>query len=300
MQTIPTELFTGLTAIIAAFEEGSATRAAAKLGVTTATALRRIEAAEDALGVRLFERLPTGLEATSALEALLPWAEQAMAAARGMLGEVASGLVPGVGVVRIASTPVVSTHIMAPAAAAFKEHHPDIVLELVGSSTIAHMERLEADIALRGFKPTAGDLVARKLMSFDLVVAGAPGYFDASAKLDALPWLTWARDMEELPEAHWLAHAVPDAHIALRAAELTTLLEAARVGVGVLLIPAPLAYAQGFEIIDACPPFEPSGALWMIAHRALRDISRVDKVWRWLIEYFEALAQMLPSDDSAS
>ncbi|MEM1348545.1 MAG: LysR family transcriptional regulator, partial [Myxococcota bacterium] len=145
---ISTELFVGLTAIVAAAEEGSATRAAARLGVTPATCLRRIEAAEGALGVRLFERLPTGLEGTAALEALSPWVEQAMAAARGMLSEVADGLDPAVGVVRIASAPLVSTHILAPAARAFNATYPKITLELVGSNALAHMERLEADIAI--------------------------------------------------------------------------------------------------------------------------------------------------------
>jgi len=118
--TISTDVFVGLTAIVAAAEEGSATRAAARLGVTPATCRRRIDAAEAALGVRLFERLPTGLERTPALEALPPWAEPAMAAARGMVPEVAGGLDPAGGGGRVAGAPVVSAHLIAPAA---EGHH---------------------------------------------------------------------------------------------------------------------------------------------------------------------------------
>ena len=294
MEPISTDLLLGLPAILMAAQEGSATRAGARLGVTTATALRRIEGAEEALGVRLFERLPTGLEPTEALGKILPWAEQVVAATRGMLKEVADGLLPEAGVVRVTSPPVVSSHLLAPAAKALREAHPRITLELAGSNTMVHMERLEADIAIRGQKPTQGDLVVRKLVEFDLVVAGAEALVSGcrSRALEELPWLSWERGLHELPESVWLAQAVPGAQVVLRAAEFNTLLGAAQAGLGVILMPAALARLQGLTVVEACPPYGPRGALWMVAHRALRDVARVSIVWDWLVSYFQALEEL--------
>ncbi len=174
MESVPSEVLVGLAAVVVAAEEGSATQAASRLGITAATALRRIDGAERALGLRLFDRYPTGLRPTDALRALLPWAEQAIAALRGLVGEVADGLDPAAGVVRIASAPAVSAHVLAPAARAFNAAHPKITLELLGSNELVRMEQLEADIALRGVKPTPSELVAKCVLQFDLVVAAAP------------------------------------------------------------------------------------------------------------------------------
>ena len=205
--------------------------------------------------------------------------------------EIAQGLEPGVGVVCITSAPAISTYLLAPAVKRFAQEHPAITLELLGSNTMAHMDRLEADIAIRPVKPDQGDLVTRRLLDFDLVVAGHPdlarGY--DPGHFHKLPWLTWTRSMGALPEAQWLARASPDARVVMRAAQLTTIVEAARAGVGVFLTAPLFARALGLHVVDHAPPLSPRGSLWMVAHRALRRVERVDTVWRWLIAYVEEL-----------
>ncbi|MEM1348925.1 MAG: LysR substrate-binding domain-containing protein, partial [Myxococcota bacterium] len=111
------------------------------------------------------------------------------------------------------------------------------------------------------------------------------------AELGALPWLAWSREQGHLPEARWLEQVVPGAKVALHAADFVALFEAARAGMGVFLVPGPMARLEGLAILDGAPPLGPRGALWMVAHRALRAVGRVDCVWRWLIEHFARLKQ---------
>lgn len=88
--------------------------------------------------------------------------------------------------------------------------------------------------------------------------------------------------MESQPEARWLAEVVPNAQIALRAAESTTLLEAACAGVGAVLMPRPLVGSRRLVVLDPSPKFRPKGRLWMVTHRAILKVERIQIVWRWL------------------
>src|ERR1700727_2184892 len=60
---------------------GSVRAAAARLGVNHATALRRIAQLEERLGVRMFEKLPSGYRLTAAGEEVLGFADQMEASA---------------------------------------------------------------------------------------------------------------------------------------------------------------------------------------------------------------------------
>ena len=55
---------------------GSVRAAAARLGVNHATVLRRIAQLEERLGVRMFEKLPSGYRLTAAGEEVLEFADQ--------------------------------------------------------------------------------------------------------------------------------------------------------------------------------------------------------------------------------
>ncbi len=271
-----------------AAEEGSATQAASRLGTTTATVLRRIEWVESSLGVRLFERLPTGLVGTPALSTVLPWAEQCAASIDGMRLDVA-GLDAAVsGVVRVAAPPTVASHLLVPTLDGLRCRYPKITIEFASSNVLQDLTQREADLALRVVKPDEGDLVIRKLADYRMVVACAPSLVDqARDELSELPWVSWDRTMAHIPEARWLAASFPNAPIALLASELTTLLRAARSGAGALLVAEPIAALEGGLVRVPTKGIDlPKGSLWLVAHRALRNVPRVSAVWEWLEGYF--------------
>lgn len=288
MERLPQELLTGLPALLAAAKAGSATRAAAQLDTTTATVLRHIEAFEASLGVRLFDRLPTGLVGTAALNTVMPWAEQCAASIAGMRRDVEGLDLSPSGIVRIATPPTIASHLLVPRLCELRARHPAITLEFASDSAVVDLAQREADLALRVVKPTQGDLALRKLADYRMAVACAPRLVDvARTCFDELPWLTWDRPMAHIPEARWLAATFPQARIALAASELGTLIRAARAGVGALLVAEPIAAREGGLIRLPLQDLKtPGGTLWLVAHRALRHVPRVAAVWEWLEAYF--------------
>jgi DNA-binding transcriptional LysR family regulator len=287
VERFPLELMTGVPALLAVAELGSATRAAHQLQITTATVLRRIDNIESRLGVRLFDRLPTGLVATAALAAVLPFAEQCAAALDGMRREVDGLDLAPAGDVRVAVPPTIASHLLVPRIPELRQRCPKITVEFASATAIVDLAQREADLALRVVKPSEGDLVLRKLSDYRMVVACAPSLVEtARTDPESLPWISWEQSMAHIPEARWLAAMYPDASIALRASELSTMLRAARAGVGALLTAEPLAALEGGLLRVPLERPTPDGSLWLVAHRALRVVPRVAAVWTWLEDYF--------------
>jgi DNA-binding transcriptional LysR family regulator len=284
------ELLTGLPALLAAEEEGSATRAAARLNTTTATVLRRVEGIEAILGVRLFERMPTGLVGTAALAAVLPWAEQCAASIDGMRRDIAGLDATPSGIVRLAAPPTLASHLLVPTLGRLRQRHPKITIEFASANALVDLGQREADLAMRVVKPVEGDLVLRKLTDYRMAVACTPSMAElAKRDLAELPWLSWDRTMAHIPEARWLAATFPDAKVALLATDLSTLVRAARAGIGALLMPEPIAALEGGLVRLPLDGVElPEGSLWLVAHRALRRVPRVAVVWEWIVSYFAA------------
>ena len=65
-----------LKVLLALSREGSTRKAAATLGVSNTTVMRRLESLEEQVGGRLFDRTPDGFRATSLADQLLPAARE--------------------------------------------------------------------------------------------------------------------------------------------------------------------------------------------------------------------------------
>lgn len=287
---LPEDLLAAIPIVLAAAEEPSATRIAARLGTTAARVLRRIDSAELVLGQRLFVRSSAGLEATAALATVLPWAQKIAASCDGLRRDLA-GLDPRVrGHVRVAVPPTMASHLLVPHLGLLREAHPLLTVEFDTSTHLVDLSQRDADIAVRGQRPDDGELVQRKLGDYCMVVACSPAlaarYRD---RLDELPWLTWARSLEDILEARWLKASVPHATIALRASELSTLLHAARAGLGALLAPEAIAAKEGGLVSLPLDLQLPEGSLWLVTHQALRPVPKVAAVWSWLEQVFESM-----------
>jgi DNA-binding transcriptional LysR family regulator len=137
---------------VAVAEEGSFTRAAARLGIQQPPLSQQLQALERELGVRLFERLPRGVELTPAGTAFLEDARAMMAGletAKGRARRVASGIQGSV-VLGLATS--AATHRIVPdAVALFRARYRDVHLAFVEGNAAALTEALlagHADAAL--------------------------------------------------------------------------------------------------------------------------------------------------------
>jgi DNA-binding transcriptional LysR family regulator len=261
-----------LAYFVAVADEGSFTRAAAREHVAQPGVSAQIAKLEAELGERLFLRRPQDVRLTAAGEAILPFARAALAGAAGVrasvealagviAGQLVIGVVPSVG------------GWLAGALAAFHERHPEVEVSLqegLSEALVDGVREGALDVALAGLAGMAPrGLQARTVVEEALVAAVSHEHPLARRRaitvaelgrerLIALPRGTGGRAALEAG----LASAGASGRVALEAGDPVVLMELARRGLGVAVVPA------------SAPE-----DLWVISIRpALR--SRLDLLWR--------------------
>ncbi|MCB9762823.1 MAG: LysR family transcriptional regulator [Alphaproteobacteria bacterium] len=163
-------------AFLVTAEEGSFSAAARALGVAQPTIGRQVTALEEELGVALFERVGRGLQLTPTGLDLVEHA-RTMGQAATQLSLVAAGQSTNLdGPICITASEVVSAHLLPPAVQRIRAEYPGIQVEILSSNDASDLRRREADIAVRSFRPTDPELVARKIRDGFARLYAAPGY----------------------------------------------------------------------------------------------------------------------------
>src|SRR5688572_26311572 len=153
---------------------GGLASAARQLGVNHTTVLRRLDALEERLGARLFERTRSGYQPTEAgalvLEQARRMADRAEEIERQVLGRDRALT----GLLRVTTAFVVMEHLLPQPLADFARAYPGIEVEVVENAFLVDLSRrhadqaqtwarLEADVALRLSANVAEHLVGRRL-----------------------------------------------------------------------------------------------------------------------------------------
>lgn len=278
---------------LAVARAGQLAAAAERLGLDVSTVSRRLARLEAELGVHLFDRTREGTALTAAAEALLPAAEDmerslaAFTAAADTVETLAEG------VVRVTAPPGVADAFIAPLLARFHARFPGVQVELDASVAYADLTRREADIAVRGVRPRAGDLVVQKLTTVRATPMTSPEYARELGRLRRLEdarWLTWGPDLAYLPTGVWLREHAPSVVPVLRTSHFASQLAAAQTGLGVVLAPEPFRHVRRLVPIEhgkalrAAWDALPSEELWLVGHRALRTVPRIAALWEFLQE----------------
>src|ERR1700756_2666420 len=128
---------------------GSVRAAAERLGVNHSTVLRRIAQLEERLGVRMFEKLPSGYRLTAAGEEVLELANQMEASSHQLETRVLGRDQSVRGLLRVTLAPPLARHLLMPDFAEFARLHPDIEIEIQSSGELANLTNREADVAIR-------------------------------------------------------------------------------------------------------------------------------------------------------
>jgi len=284
---------------LAVHRRGTLAAAAARLGLDTSTVSRRLAALERDLGVRLFDRTRTGLAPARAAARVLAAAE-AMEAAHGRLARDASETEAlAEGVVRVSAAPGVASVFVAPALVRLRKRHPRLTIELDATPQPRDLTRHEADLALRSVRSQGADLVTTRVRTARWLAAASAKLTARLGELDAwddAPWITWDRDFASFAPARWVTTHVRPASLALRTSDVASQLAAAVSGLGVVLAPETYIARAGLTAIRFAPGLAastedwPSDDLWLVGHRALRDVPRVAAVWAFLADDLRAMA----------
>jgi DNA-binding transcriptional LysR family regulator len=278
---------------LAAVRHRSLAAAGERLGLDTSTVSRRLGALEEALGSRLFERTREGLLLTRPGELVVPAAE-AMEVAVGRFARDASGVdAVAEGIVRVSAASGMADNFVAPALVRLREKYPRIRVELDASTRPVDLTRHEADLALRSVAPRGADLVVTKVAVAPWIAAGSPSLIEQLGRLsawEAAPWITWDRDLASFGPTVWLAQHASKAEVVLRTSHFGSQMVAAESGLGLLLLPVPYLRVRNLVPVHFSEALAPSAAawpadaLWLVGHRALRDVPRVAVVWDFLAQ----------------
>jgi DNA-binding transcriptional LysR family regulator len=266
--------------------------AAAALGVDISTASRRLGALEAALATTLFDRGRDGIAPAEAAERLLPVAEEIEAAMARFASE-AEGLERAVsGLVRVACPPDAAEVLVAPLLPELLARHPALRVAIEPGEEVLDLTRREADLALRTARPARGDLVVTRLRDVRWAVAASPGVARALRTVRSwkdVPWIGWGPRRSSSAPARWLATHAAGIEPLVRSDGLRLQVSLVQRGVGVALVPEPSLAHYGLVPVKTAAVLResvralPSDDLFLVTHRALRDVPRVRAVWDLLV-----------------
>lgn len=175
--TIRGTRFAELNAFVAVAEQASFTKAARRLGLSTATLSQTVRALEDHLGVRLLNRTTRSVAPTDAGERLLAQLRPLFDGFETAIESVNAFRETPTGRLRLTMPPPVARFVLAPVLARFLKRYPEIVLETTVESGLTD---IVADRFDAGF--SRGNLVARDMIAVRVTndlhyrVVGSPDY----------------------------------------------------------------------------------------------------------------------------
>ena len=176
MQTFDLLDWNDIKVFLGAARGGSLAAAAKRLRVDQSTVSRRLASLESALGLALFERLPSGLRLSDVGQRLLQHAEQVESAVISFHQEDHPGNGCIGGRVRLATMEGIASLYLAERLWGLRERYPALTVDLVTSAQTVYVNRREADLFLSFFKPPGRGLISEQIGAFRLGLYAAPGY----------------------------------------------------------------------------------------------------------------------------
>jgi DNA-binding transcriptional LysR family regulator len=263
--------------VLAVAREGSLAGAARSLGVNHTTVLRRVGTFEKQLGLRLFERLPTGYVLTAGGEELIAAAGHIDETVTALERRLAGQDLRLTGTVRVTTTDTLMGSILPEILAEFRESHPGIQVEIAVSNLMFNLTKRDADVAIRPAKAPPQTLVGRRVAKIAFAIYGSPGYLEKhkTSELNKHHWVGPDDSLADTAVARWMGAQLPDSEITLRADSLLALRQAAQAGLGLAALPCYLGDTAPGLVCVHRPIAEMETALWILTHEDLRHTGRI-------------------------
>ena len=277
-------------AFLVTAEEGSLSAAARALGMAQPTLGRQVDGLEQELGIVLFERVGRGLQLTPGGLELLDHV-RVMGDAAGRVSMNALGQSQTLeGRVCISASETYAAVLLPPIIAKLRILEPGIHVEIVVSNQASDLRRREADIAIRNFRPTEPDLIAKKVGEADAVLYATPDYIEKIGN-PTIP--------QDLRHAHFvnLDHAgmmikalnklglgLTEENFPLLTESYLVMWELVRQGVAIGILDAHIGDADPI-VRRVLPDFQPFiFPIWLVSHRELTTSRRIRRVYDYLAE----------------
>ncbi len=282
-------------AFLVTAEEGSLSAAARALGLAQPTLGRQVDALEQELGVVLFQRVGRGLELTASGLELLDHV-RAMGDAAGRISLSAAGQSQSInGNVCITASDIYAAKLLPPIIAKLRGTHPGITIEIVASNTASDLRRREADIAIRHFRPTEPDLIAKKIGDAAARLYATPDYLKNIGNPttpDGLRHATFIgidRGTAMVTGLNALGLKISQDNFPIISENYTVMWALVQQGLGIGIIDATIGEAEPL-VQQVLPDLAPiTFPIWLVAHRELNTSRRIRVVFDMLAKELAAL-----------
>ncbi len=265
---------------------GTVSAAAAELGVHHATVIRHIDALEQRLGVKLFQRHARGYTTTEAGQDLLKVATATDEQLSQLVGRI-KGRKNAVSGELVITTVSGFSAIVTPILTRFQFEHPDIKIRYLSASRLFRLEYGEAHIAIRaGPKPDEPDNVVQHLARFSPRLCASYEYAEKHG-LPAGPkefglhrFIGPGEPKLRVPTERWLSENIPAENIVFRATERLAQEAAVRQGVGIGFVTNMISAANlDLKVVmDRCDAWQSD--LWLVTHVDLHRTAKVQAIWK--------------------
>jgi len=276
---------------LAVTRAGTLAAAGRVLGVDYTTVGRRVRALERELGITLFEHVRDRYVLTEAAEGLREAAERmeegALALERRALGadRTLSGLL------KVATTDALAQILVLPTLRTLHERHPDIRILLLTGGARLDITRREADLAVRYVRPDRGELVSRRIARVAAAFYASREYL-ARHPTPARRGSLRGQDVigVEGGARSW-SQPLPDGRDVLRANNMSALVQAAALGLGIGALHCWMA-DERLELVRLWPdePLEHDD-VYLVLHE---DVQRTGRVRAFVEALEQRAAEIAP------
>lgn len=272
-------------AFLVTAEEGSLSAAARALGMAQPTLGRQVDALEKELGVILFERVGRGLTLTPGGLELLDHV-RAMGEAANRMSLTSAGQSQSVeGKVVIASSEIYAAFLLPPILAKLRNAQPGIEIEIVVSTKASDLLRREADIAIRNFRPSEPDLMARKIRDVPARLYAAPAYLE-SLNNPQLPYDLRKADFISIDGSgmflkglNAMGFNLTERNFPILTENYLVMWELVKHGLGIGILDGSIGDAEP-KVSRVLPDLAPlMFPIWLVAHRELNTSRRIRLVF---------------------
>ncbi len=275
---------------------GSLGAAAKLLAVDKATVSRRVGALERHLGVRLFDRKPSGYALTPHGERVLAAANEIEQRVAGLETDLSEARGDVSGRVYLTVPQFFATELLLPALPAFRVAYPTVEIVLNASSAVLNVAQRHAEVGLRNMKPNQMSVTTKRVGVLGMALYASRGYVAKRgeprtpadfAKHDVIAWdraITFAHAFQ------WVN--VSGARVAVRVNDAAVMRDAACASLGVSELPCLIGDARP-DLVRLAHFGTSIDEIYAVAPGELRTSGRVRAVIGLLADVFAANKQRL-------
>ena len=271
-------------------ETGSLSAASRRLELAQPTVGRHIDLLEAELTMQLFTRSRDGMALTPKGEDLFATAQQ-MGETATAFERLTAGLDEDItGTVRISANDVFGVLILPAMIGEFIAANPSIDIELVVSNEASNLLKRDADVAIRMFRPTQNNLVARKVAHLPMALFAHRSYLakrpgpTSFEDLRNFVFVGFDRDASLIDAARMAGVNFTPGDFKFRTDNILAHIGAIRSGAGIGITHMGLAQ-QWDGVTQVLPDLPLPGLdLWIACHADVRYNKRIRAVMDFLAE----------------